>query len=532
MKSTRKSVLLISSAMLMLLGLINGCESTGNKNTYEYEPAVIQQKSSVPDPKPEPTQMTEPEPTVAVNDGMVRSVLAYPTGDRKTSVMLLERVAPAEVSLGQSFEYQIMVTNLTKNGLHDVIVTEPISGSFKLDRTNPPSQTGVGNGTLMWKLGDLAPQEVQTITIKGSATQVGTIRDCITLSYTPRSCLAINVVEPKLKLAKTGPAEVLLCEPIPIKFMVTNNGTGVARNVVVKDTLPRGLMTTDGKNKIVQNLGALKPGQSKEFSASLKASQRGTYENKALATGTGGLQAEATHKVVVREPVLKVVKTGPAQRYVGRTVTYNITVTNTGNGDARKTVLVDKLPNGVTFVNASDGGKYSDGKVTWNVGTLSSNASRKVSVKVKATRIGTIRNQATAKAFCAQASAQASTKITGIAAILLEVIDLEDPIEVGSNETYVITVTNQGTAVGTNIMITCTLPAEQTYVSSSGPTTAAVAGKKVSFKPLPRLAAKAKATYRVIVKGTKPGDLRFKVEMKSDQMTSPVMETESTHVYE
>jgi hypothetical protein len=68
-------------------------------------------------------------------------------------------------------------------------------------------------------------------------------------------------------------------------------------------------------------------------------------------------------------------------------------------------------------------------------------------------------------------------------------------------------------------------------VSSAGPTRAAVDGKTVKFAPLATLAPKAKATYRVIVKGTKPADVRFKVQLTSDQVSRPVEETESTHVY-
>ena len=104
-------------------------------------------------------------------------------------------------------------------------------------------------------------------------------------------------------------------------------------------------------------------------------------------------------------------------------------------------------------------------------------------------------------------------------------------IEVGSNETYEIVVTNQGSADGTNIVIECTLPAEQAYVSAKGPTKATVAAKVVKFAPLPVLAPKAKAKYVVVVKGTSEGDVRFKVKLTSDQITSPVEETESTHIY-
>ena len=53
----------------------------------------------------------------------------------------------------------------------------------------------------------------------------------------------------------------------------------------------------------------------------------------------------------------------------------------------------------------------------------------------------------------------------------------------------------------------------------------------MTFAPLKLLAPKAKATYRVIVKGVKAGDVRFRVSLTSDQMTSPAGETESTHIY-
>ena len=227
-------------------------------------------------------------------------------------------------------------------------------------------------------------------------------------------------------------------------------------------------------------------------------------------------------------------KTGPKVRFVNKTVAYEIKVANKGDGECRNTVLVDTLPAGLEFVSASDGGRFADGKVTWTLGKLAPKATKKVSFTGRATRMGMLRNVASATALCTKASAHVETDIQGIPAVLLEVIDLEDPIEVGNNETYLIVVTNQGSTVDTNIQITCTVPAEQEYVSSSGPTTATAKEKTVTFAPLASLAAKAKATYRVVVKGVKAGNVRFKVEMNTDQLkpTGAVMETESTNIYE
>ena len=54
----------------------------------------------------------------------------------------------------------------------------------------------------------------------------------------------------------------------------------------------------------------------------------------------------------------------------------------------------------------------------------------------------------------------------------------------------------------------------------------------MTFAPLKSLAPKVKVTYRVVVKAVGTGDVRFKVSLTSDQMTSPAEETESTNIYE
>ncbi|MHC4469223.1 MAG: hypothetical protein ACYSUZ_07715, partial [Planctomycetota bacterium] len=119
-----------------------------------------------------------------------------------------------------------------------------------------------------------------------------------------------------------------------------------------------------------------------------------------------------------------------------------------------------------------------------------------------------------------------------ISAILLEVIDLSDPIEVGKDVTYVITATNQGSAPATNILIKALLEKSLEYVGNSGTTGGAVSGDTVSFDPLPALAPKDTATWKIVVKAVKEGDVRFGVTMNSDQLTRDVQETEATKFYE
>ena len=364
-------------------------------------------------------------------------------------------------------------------------------------------------------------------------TTTDCLTHCSTVTYVVPACAHVAVVEPKLKLVKTAPAEVLLCDPIPVTFVVTNTGTGEAKNVMISDTLPAGLQTAAGKNTLSFNAGTLDAGQSREFSATLRAQKTGSYVNKAAAQSASGLKAQAQTTTVVRQPILTISKTAPEMRYLGRDITYNITVKNTGDAPARDLLVEDQLPAGVDFVSASNGGRASGGKVRWTMASLAPGQSISVSATVMPKMAGTFTNRVAAEADCAAGvTASAQTTVAGIPAILLEVIDLEDPVEIGSQTTYVIKATNQGTAPGTNIKIVCVLEDNEQYVSSGGVTPGSVDGKTITFAPLASLATKDAATWRVVVKAVKPGDVRFTVMMNTDELTRPVQETEATHLYE
>jgi uncharacterized repeat protein (TIGR01451 family) len=122
--------------------------------------------------------------------------------------------------------------------------------------------------------------------------------------------------------------------------------------------------------------------------------------------------------------------------------------------------------------------------------------------------------------------------VNGIASCRLEATDLEDPIEVGSQTTYVVTVTNQGSAADTNVRITCTLDDKVQYTTSAGSTPGTLMGKTLTFSAVRTLDPKAKVSWRIVVKGIQPGDARFKVTMNSDKLTVPMEYTEVTHIYQ
>jgi hypothetical protein len=119
----------------------------------------------------------------------------------------------------------------------------------------------------------------------------------------------------------------------------------------------------------------------------------------------------------------------------------------------------------------------------------------------------------------------------GVPALLLEVVDRDDPLEVGAVTVYEIRVLNQGTAPNTNVQIMATFPEGIVPLDAEADAPYRIQGRQIVFEPLARLAPKADAVFRVRAKADDVGDHRVKIQLNSDQLRIPVVEEESTKVY-
>ncbi len=460
-----------------------------------------------------------------------RIAMALPTGERSSSVILVERTAPSTVMLGDALTYDIVVTNISNVTLEEVSVIETPPQTFRLSSSSP--EASGTSARLSWLIGMLEPGESRTFTVSGTAIQTGTMIGCTDVRFAnPTVCLSVDVVQPVLQLTQILPAEVILCDVIDVQLVITNTGTGTAEGVVITQQLPDGLLSETGTQSIRFDVGSLSAGQSREFTTSLSADRPGKYLSSAVARSQRGNTARADTSIIVRKPMLELVKTAPATRYIGNELTYQIRVRNVGDAPALDTIVTDRLPSGVQFVAASGDGSFANNTVSWQLGTLDPGQSISLDVTTRANLIGEMVNVLSARAYCAETTAEVVTQVRGIPAILLEMIDTEDPIPIGGQETYVITITNQGSASDSNIKLVCQLPKGFTYIGSDGPTDATHVGREVTFAPLLELAPGQRAVYRVMAQATQPGDKRFKIKITTDQITTPVQESEATRAYQ
>lgn len=339
-----------------------------------------------------------------------------------------------------------------------------------------------------------------------------------------------------LTMEMQAPAQILICDPLPYRILVTNRGGMPARNVRILNELPEGLVAiVDGREvRAVQaTIDTLAPGQSREVPFQARALRLGTINNRAVALGEGSVvMAEAQAQTLVNKPVLEVAMNAPQNRFIGRPLPYQVRIANTGDVPATEVRAVVTLPPGVRFQSAAQNGTHSGNNVTWNIGRLEPGQVVTLDMLASPTREGEHPASVSVTAYCADGAAQTVTVAEGIPALLLELIDIEDPIEVGATTTYRVTITNQGSKIATGTGLRAAIPESQQFVSAEGPAPHAVDGRTVTFAPLPNLPIGGRAVYNIVVRGIAPADSRFAVRMTSEVLNTPVDAEESTRIYE
>ncbi|MDH3717846.1 MAG: hypothetical protein OES79_06960 [Planctomycetota bacterium] len=446
--------------------------------------------------------------------------------------LLLEKNAPAEIQVGAPSTFEILVRNTGSVAAQDVRVHDIVPRGAKLARTKPEARVG-GDGAVVWLLGTLEANEERVMEMEIIPQREGEIGSVASLTFRADASARSTVTKPELQLEVSGPRQVMIGDRVTMVVRVTNVGSGVASHVLLYDPLPAELKHPAGA-EVEFDVGELQPNETREIELMLTAAQPGRVSNQVTAKGEGQVAAQAALDVEIVAPALQVTLEGPRKRYLERKATYTLSVANPGTAPARGVQLVSHLPKGIEFVSANNRGRYDDDThaVYWSLAELPEGEVGTVKLVTLPVEAGQhkIRLEGRAESDLSDRREEVIV-VEGLSAIFFEVIDVEDPVEVGGETEYEIRVVNQGTKTATNIRLAALVPRQLQALTADGPTRHQMEGGRVFFEPLPRLAPKADTTYRIKVRGEEAGDQRFRVQLQSDEMDSPVTKEESTRVY-
>jgi len=328
------------------------------------------------------------------------------------------KTGPTAVGPGGTIDYTITVTNHGPSNAASVTWHDPTDGNLITITSYPCGNTGL---TVSCSPGTLAPGETRTFHITATvnpSVPAGTVIHNCAVVYTGtspetnpdnnQSCMdtTVGTSTPPvsdIEIVKSAPATVQKGGTVSYTVTVTNRGPDPATNVIVSDpvnvpfdsisSLPPGCTQQD--NTVACQAGTLAVGEKRTVSFSVKLAST-------VAAGTNIMNCAAvtsknnevvqdpnpscvqTLVVPVRVAQVGIAKTGPATTHPGDTISYTLTVTNTGPDAAANVVVTDPTsPSLVTIASAPGGCTVVAGSVTCDIGTLAAGDTRVLTITAR-----------------------------------------------------------------------------------------------------------------------------------------------------
>jgi uncharacterized repeat protein (TIGR01451 family) len=452
------------------------------------------------------------------------------------TLVSVDVVGPARISLGESLAHEIVVRNTGLRAAAEVHVEEPLPAGIAILHTNPPALTQ--DNRLIWNLGTLdagAERRLRVELQPGDAKELN-LRPRV--SFLTSTGLRTRIIRPQFALEMTAnPSSTTCGGTITFKIRLSNQGQTLIRNIKLYDTLPAGLCHPPSKVPAggvvgITRFGDLQPGESRQLTLETTAVAAGRFANDLQSLADSGVEARARVDVVVTEPTLALHFEGPKQSLTQRDLDFFLEVANPGPTTAAKIQLVQALPPSFEFIAASTGGVFdaTQHTLTWNLGDLAANQRQRVTFKVKANTAGEWPLYTAVQAENIPVNRVANVlRIEGAPSLTLDVPAREELAAVGDEVVYEIHVPNQGDAPCTDVRLTAVLPDAVTPLSALGPTTGQIQQQQVVFPPLGQLPPRSEAFYRIRLRAQRPGQGAIRVELTA-QRERPVQSETSIHV--
>lgn len=448
------------------------------------------------------------------------------------SGVTVDWLVPHEVNLGQAVGCQLLVNNRGAAEALDVAVEVVLPEDVRFEGADPEPE--IDGDHLTWHIGHMSGDQTETILVRLAPQTEGNFTPRAAVRFTQATVAEIRVAQPELSLEVSGPQQASVGQSAAYQFHVTNSGAGAAVNVVVHAKLDPSFEHPQGE-RAEYRLGMLAAGETRTVEAILSGRDHGEFEVLGAVTAGDHILARAVHVVQIARPRLELNLEGPGRRFVDRKANYLVQIHNPGPAVAENVHVTQAVPDGFRFVQATPGGSY-DAKlrqVGWFVGRLDADETTEVGLQLIPTQVGqhmlTAEVQADAGVI---GSSELETRVDGVSAVVLEVVDMDDPVEVAGHTAYQLRVSNHGSIPARRVQVGARVPNQLRITDASGPSAGDVRDNQVVFDSLDHLAPGESRVFQVFVECLEAGQATFKAYVRSDDQEQPTTVEERTRVYD
>jgi uncharacterized repeat protein (TIGR01451 family) len=458
----------------------------------------------------------------------------------------VEVQAPAIVNINQETKLKIVVRNTGSSDAMGVVVRDQLPEGLNFIGSQPPTEP-IGQ-ILIWKLGTLAAESQRVLTIRAKPTQVGSFDHAATVSIMAGGRATTLVQAPMLKVEQTVKrGKVLKGSQVQFHITVSNTGTGLARNVVVRAKLSRGLRHEQG-DFIEQALDVVKPGEPIVLDpliveASAGGEQSCTVDAHSNDVTQASDEAHNTLTIDVVEPKLEMKLSGPAERFTDTVATYKLTLENSGTAVARNVRVFSSIPLGATVLSDSSNDPYDrkydrlKRRLLWTISQLDPTAHVELSFSVRLGGSQLYQIAAEARSDVPPplfliAKDTCATNVTGMPDIELQISERRRVIDVDEETDYEIQIENHGSKEASKLFLTARLSDQLVVARTTGLSEGEHAGMStdghevmIRFPSIPRLAPRSKLVLTIRAKAIKPGIATVRVTLIHDDLQNGGLET-------
>ena len=344
----------------------------------------------------------------------------------------------------------------------------------------------------------------------GTTTSAGAALDADLSANVPGDRSLEGQQSPALVIEKSAPEEIQVDRPATFQIRVRNVGNATAHKVMVVDQIPRGTEFVDAVPACTQtsdgvltwSLPTLGVNEEVVFSMNLIPKVAGEVGSVAQAT----FQAQASVRTICTQPKLTVELTVPEQVLVGAEATCEVVVTNTGSGAATNVLVEEEVPVGL----AHAAGK----QLELAVGTLKPQESRRLSLVLGAVTPGTYENHLTVRAD-GDLLEEVIRSIEVTSPKLELALDGPALRYLDRQATYLVRVSNPGSASARNVELVTHLPKGMKYVTSDNHGQYDSKAHAV-YWTLEELPAAQQGEVHVTVLPIEPGNHKLKADGRAD----------------